>query len=151
MNAANTAGLASSPTANFSNYVIELSFQKRVLIQNKGISATHPILTLLGNNETVVCSIASREGNSSFDYSLILPPHVIAPSMSDEIAITVISRSQNHKQSAWGWDLALNHGATEEDIRKVFPLIDIPNPRKIRLSRATRDAPQSQESQTTSC
>ncbi|MFQ5980487.1 MAG: hypothetical protein ACE5OZ_20305 [Candidatus Heimdallarchaeota archaeon] len=128
-----------------------MSFQKRVLIQNRGISATHPILTLLGSNEAVVCSVASREGNSSFDYSLILPPHVIAPSMSDETAITVISQSQNHKQSAWGWDLALKHGITEEDIREVFSLIDIPNPRKIRLSRATREAQQNVEPQTKSC
>ncbi|MHA2230971.1 MAG: hypothetical protein ACXAB4_00535 [Candidatus Hodarchaeales archaeon] len=128
-----------------------MSFQKRVLIQNRGISATHPILILLGNEKTVVCSIASREGNSSFDYSLILPPHVIAPSMSDETAITVISRSQNHKQSAWGWELALRHGFTEEDIREVFPLIDIANPRKIRLSRATREAQQRVDSQMESC
>ncbi|MFW9917476.1 MAG: hypothetical protein ACFFGZ_17855 [Candidatus Thorarchaeota archaeon] len=109
-------------------------------MQKKGISATHPILVLRTEDETVVCSVASREGNSSFDYSLLLPPHVISPSITDEEAISTICRSESHKQSAWGWELAMQHGVTQEEIQDVFPLIDIPNSRKIRLSRATRKA-----------
>lgn len=107
-------------------------------MQLKGISATHPILVRLTEDETVVCSVASREGNSSFDYSLLLSPNVISPPMTDEEAISVICRSENHKHSAWGWELAMQHGVAQEEIQDVFPLIDIPNPRKIRLSRATR-------------
>ncbi|MFX0116008.1 MAG: hypothetical protein ACFFB3_15770 [Candidatus Hodarchaeota archaeon] len=117
-----------------------MTFHKRILIQKNGISATHPILAFFNDDETIVCSIASQEGNSSFDYSLILLPNVLAQSMSDDEAISVICRSENHKQSAWGWELAIKHGLPENDIQEVFPLIDIPDPRKIRLSRATREA-----------
>ncbi|MHA2271700.1 MAG: hypothetical protein ACXACI_07545 [Candidatus Hodarchaeales archaeon] len=108
-------------------------------MQQKGISATHPILVLRTEDETVVCSVASREGNSSFDYSLLLPPDVISPSITDDEAISAICRSENHRQSAWGWELAMHHGVTQEEIQDVFPLIEIPNPRAIRLSRATRN------------
>lgn len=119
---------------------MKVRLKKRILIQREGISATHPILVLFSESETIICSIASEEGNSSFDYSLILPPNVITPSMTDEEAVSIICRSEYHKESAWGWELGLNHGATRQDIQEVWSLIDISDPKKIRLSRATREA-----------
>ena len=45
---------------------------KRTLLQRKGISATHPILLLAKEDQIIVCSVASADGKSNFDYSLVL-------------------------------------------------------------------------------
>lgn len=111
---------------------------KRIIMQDKGISATHPIVILERENDFIVCSVASWEGDSNFDYSLILNKNNISLNMDKEDLISQICRTENFIDSSWGFSLALANGMNQEDFDELTGLIDIKNGSRIRLSRDTK-------------
>ena len=111
---------------------------KRTLLQRKGISATHPILLLAKEDQIIVCSVASADGKSNFDYSLVLNAKDVNLDGTDEEIITSLCQTEYHLESEWGWMLAISYGVNEEEIESMQQYIDINNPRSIRLSKATR-------------
>jgi hypothetical protein len=112
--------------------------KRRILLQNKGISATHPIIILERENDFVVCSVASWEGDSNFDYSLILKKSNIFIDMNQEELLSQICRTDNYIESSWGFSLALANGLTQDELTELSHLIDIDTKSRIRLSKATK-------------
>ena len=111
---------------------------RRIILQDKGISATHPIIILERANDFVVCSVASWEGDSNFDYSIILKKENIVLDMDKEQILEEICRTENFIDSSWGFSLALSNGLTQEDLDELTNLIDIKENSRIRISRATK-------------
>ncbi|MHA1407174.1 MAG: hypothetical protein ACTSSG_07310 [Candidatus Heimdallarchaeaceae archaeon] len=111
---------------------------KRIVLQKKGISATHPIIFLERRNDFVICSVASKEGNSNFDYSLIIKKDGISLDLTDEELIEKICLTVNYIESNWGFSLALANGLTKKELEEMFELINIKPTSKIRLSKATK-------------
>ena len=116
----------------------ELSPNKQIVMQTRGMSASHPIILFWKNDRVIICSVASREGNSSFDYSLIMPKDKIRKKCTDEEIIEDLWQTNSYINSEWGFNLALDNGITRGDIESVASLIDIKNPKLIRLSKATK-------------
>ena len=112
--------------------------KKRIILQDKGISATHPIILLERENDFVVCSVASWEGDSNFDYSLILKKNNIALDMDKEMILEEICKKENYIESSWGFSLALSNGLAQEDLNELTSLIDIKENSRIRISGASK-------------
>lgn len=112
--------------------------KRRIILQDKGISATHPIIMLERENDFVVCSVASWEGDSNFDYSILLKKENISVDMEKDELLSQLCRTENFIDSSWGFSLALANSLTQEDLDELTPLININNKSRIRLSKATK-------------
>ncbi|MHA2296702.1 MAG: hypothetical protein ACXAEU_05850 [Candidatus Hodarchaeales archaeon] len=112
--------------------------RKRVVMQTKGISAKHPIVLLERSKDIIVCSIASKDGNSNFDYSIIMKKGSVSLDGPDEEVVSQICQTQNHVESSWGFTLALSNGLTREELDTLYPLIKIHPESRIRVSKVTK-------------
>lgn len=93
-----------------------------ILIQDKGISATHPIIFKKNEEEIVVCSISDKK---RYNYSIIIPISTIKNWNSDnkDYFLKSINNTNFHSESEAGHDLAKKYGISESlisSIRKEF-------------------------------
>lgn len=118
--------------------MIEFDAKTKIIIQDRGISATHPIILHKKGDKVIICSVASPEGNSSFDYSIVFDGDKLLFDKSDKEIVDIICQTENHSESKWGHQLAIEHGIKPIWIVKVLDYIKIQNQKLIRLSRNTR-------------
>ena len=93
-----------------------------ILVQDKGISATHPIIFKKNEEEIVVCSISE---NKRYNYSIILPISKIKnwKSNNNEYFLQCINNTNFYLASEAGHNLAKKYGIPEnliEDVRNEF-------------------------------
>ena len=119
--------------------MVDIDSTTKIITQDRGMSAIHPIILHKTDNSVIICSVASSEGNSSFDYSIIFDSDQITFDKSDSELVDIICQTEHYKESKWGHDLAIFHGIKQEWIDKAKLLINIKNPKLIRLSKDTRD------------
>ena len=119
--------------------MFDIDSTTKIIIQDRGISAIHPMILHKTNNSVIICSVASYEGNSSFDYSIIFDRDQLAFDKSDSELVDIICQTDHYKESKWGHDLVIFHGIKQEWIDTAKLYINIQNPKLIRLSKDTRD------------
>ena len=93
-----------------------------ILIQDKGISATHPIIFKRKEFEIIVCSVSNKK---RYNYSIILPVSRIKnwDSKDNNYFLECINETKHYLDSAAGHDLAQEHGISEELIEEVKKFI----------------------------
>ncbi len=89
-----------------------------ILLQDKGISATHPIIFKRNEENIVICSISDKK---RYNYSIIIPKSIIKSweSNSKEYFLQCINNTNNYVESAAGHDLAKQYGIAESLINNV--------------------------------
>lgn len=89
-----------------------------ILIQDKGISATHPIIFKKKEKEIVVCSISDK---NRYNYSIILPVSRIKNwgTNSKEYFLQCINNTNFHLASEAGHNLAIKYGIPESLLNNV--------------------------------
>ncbi len=85
-----------------------------ILIQDLGISKTHPIIFFRNRENVVICSIASEDGTSIHDYSIIIPRSQITnwDSNNKRYFLESICNTQVYLFSSPGHELAIKNGIT---------------------------------------
>jgi len=83
-----------------------------IIIQDFGISKTHPIIFFKNKENVVICSIASEDGTSIHDYSIIIPKSHIKNWDSDNkrYFLESICDTQIYLSSSSGHELAIKNG-----------------------------------------
>ena len=89
-----------------------------ILIQDKGISATHPIIFKKMKNKIIVCSVSNKK---RYNYTIILPASRITNWLSEDVDYFLqrINNTRYFIESSAGHELALNYGVSEELIKDV--------------------------------
>ena len=89
-----------------------------IISQDKGISATHPIIFKKNEENIVICSISHKK---RFNYSIILPTSRIEhwESISKEYFLHCINDTTYYIESAAGHSLAMKYGIAESLINTV--------------------------------
>ena len=89
-----------------------------IIIQNKGISATHPILFKRKEDKIIVCSISDKK---RYNYSIILPISRIKNWESDdsEYFLHCINKTKYYLDSAAGHELAKEYGISDDLIQEA--------------------------------
>lgn len=93
-----------------------------ILIQDQGISATHPIIFKRTEDNIIVCSVSDKK---RYNYTIILPSLRIKRWESDDKSyfLQCINNTNNYLESAAGHELAKENGITEEQINNVRKFI----------------------------
>ena len=93
-----------------------------ILIQDKGISATHPIIFKRNKNEIIVGSVSDKK---RYNYSIILPTSRIRKweSMDKDYFLQCINETKHYLDSAAGHDLAREYGISSNLIEEVKKFI----------------------------
>lgn len=86
-----------------------------ILVQDKGISATHPIIFKKIKDKIVVCSVSDKK---RYNYSIILPSTRIKnwESNNKNYFLQCINKTNNYLDSSAGYELAKDNGITEKEI-----------------------------------
>ena len=89
-----------------------------IISQDKGISATHPIIFKKNEENIAICSISQKK---RFNYSIILPTSKIKywDSKNKEYFLNCINDTNNYIESGAGHDLAMKYGIDESIINTV--------------------------------
>ena len=89
-----------------------------ILIQDKGISATHPIIFKKNKDEVIVCSVSDKK---RYNYSIILPSSHIKNWESNDknYFLNSINETKFYLNSAAGHELAKEQGISEDLIEEA--------------------------------
>ncbi len=89
-----------------------------ILIQDRGISATHPIIFKRNETEIIVCSVSDKK---RYNYSIILPTSRIRnwDSKDKNYFLHCINETKHYLSSAAGHDLAQEYGISNDLIEEV--------------------------------
>lgn len=90
-----------------------------LIFSRRGISATHPIIIKDSRSHLVVCSVASKDGDSKFDYSLVISKKFIPEKGTDEEIIEAFCHNNHLEEKEKGWKLAITKGIKLETIQWV--------------------------------
>lgn len=88
----------------------------KILIQDLGISKTHPIIFFRNKENVVICSIASEDGTSIHDYSIIIPRSQITnwDSNNKRYFLESICNTQVYLSALSGHELAIKNGIKKD-------------------------------------
>ena len=94
-----------------------------ILIQDMGISATHPIIFKRNDDKIIVCSVSDKK---RYNYSIILTRSRIKNWNSDEkkYFLQCINETKYYIDSSAGHELAIEHGISIELIEDVKKYIE---------------------------
>ena len=94
-----------------------------ILKQDRGISATHPIIFKRKKEEIVVCSVSDKK---RYNYSIILPRIRVKNWDSNDPSyfLQCINSTKYFLNSAAGHELTKEHGISEDLIRDVKKYIE---------------------------
>ena len=94
-----------------------------ILIQDMGISATHPIIFKRNEDKIIVCSVSDKK---RYNYSLILPRSRIKNWESDDNKsfLQCINETKYYMDSSAGHELAIEHGLAKDLIKDVKKYIE---------------------------
>ncbi len=86
-----------------------------LMIQDKGISATHPIIFKKVEDRIIVCSVSEKK---RYNYSIILPSTRIRNWESNDKVyfLKCINNTNHYLDSSAGHDLAMEYGITVDEI-----------------------------------
>jgi len=86
-----------------------------ILVQDKGISATHPIVFKKIEGKIIVCSVSDKK---RYNYSIILPSTRIKKWESNDknYFLQCINKTNSYLDSSAGHELAIENGITEKEI-----------------------------------
>ena len=96
----------------------------RILIQDRGISATHPIILKKINDKIIVCSVADerKKFNKKFNYSILFDEKEFPFNGTKEEIMNYIIQKEFHLESKQGHDLALKSGLSHELLHEIKDL-----------------------------
>ena len=86
-----------------------------ILVQDKGISATHPIIFKKIKDRIIVCSVSDKK---RYNYSIVLPSTRIKNWERNDknYFLQCINKTNNYLYSSAGHELAMENGITEKEI-----------------------------------
>ena len=88
-----------------------------LIFNRQGISATHPIIIKDVGSHFAVCSVASKDGTSKFDYSLVVKKKDMPENGTDDELIEALCYSEHLEEATKGWGLAMEMGIKAETVQ----------------------------------
>ena len=88
----------------------------KIIIQDKGISATHPIILKRVSDKVIVCSVADerRKFNKKFNYTILFKSEGFPFDGTKEEILDHLIQKEFHLKSEKGHKLALETGLSVE-------------------------------------
>jgi hypothetical protein len=90
-----------------------------LIFSRQGISATHPIIIKDVGSHFAVCSVASKDGTSKFDYSLVVKKKDMPENGTDDELIEALCYSEHLEAAKKGWEFAMEMGIKAETVQRV--------------------------------
>ncbi len=90
----------------------------------RGLSATHPILAKVKGKKVIVCSVASTDGESNYDYSMVFLRKDVDLDGNDEDFLTSICNIPDCIEREKGHKLAIRRGMDPDKIQLVHRYIE---------------------------
>ena len=88
----------------------------KIILQDKGISATHPIILQQLSDKVIVCSVADerKKFNKKFNYTILFRKEKFPFDGTTEEILNHIIQKEYHLESEKGHKLALSSGLPKE-------------------------------------
>lgn len=96
----------------------------KIILQDRGISATHPIIFKKMKEKVIVCSVADekRKLNTKFNYTIIFDLKNFPFNKGKEEILNHIIRKEFFLEAEEGHELAIRNGLSEETLNTVKEL-----------------------------